>query len=145
MMCTWSFKLHLTDNSQTFAKMEWLHAHFNFLDKYLCLNLCSKLRKIGVKAATFLLSCLRPKAGFFHRFCCFKKNRISETLSLGEKSLSLAKYPFILMEEIWNFPWKKARNKSFWHLCLSGESVEKWGMGNPLVVYGDDLYNRLFF
>jgi len=38
------------------------------------------------------------KTGFFHRFCGFKKNRISETLSLGEKSLSLAKNPFILRE-----------------------------------------------
>ena len=42
--------------------------------------------------------------GFFHRFCGFKNNRISETLSLGEKSLSLAKNPFIFMGEIWNFP-----------------------------------------
>ena len=29
----------------------------------------------------------------FHRFCGFKNRRISETLSLGEKSLSLAKKP----------------------------------------------------
>ena len=41
---------------------------------------------------------------FFHRFCGFENNRISETLSLGEKSLSLAKNPFIFMGEIWNFP-----------------------------------------
>ena len=41
---------------------------------------------------------------FFHRLCGFENNRISETLSLGEKSLSLAKNPFILMGEIWNFP-----------------------------------------
>ena len=41
---------------------------------------------------------------FFHRFCSFKNNRISETLSLGEKSLNLAKNAFILMGEIWNFP-----------------------------------------
>jgi len=41
---------------------------------------------------------------FFYRFCGFKDNRISETLSLGEKSLSLAKNLFILMGEIWNFP-----------------------------------------
>ena len=40
---------------------------------------------------------------FFHRFCGINNNRISETLSLGEKSLSLAKNPFILMGEIWNF------------------------------------------
>ena len=32
-----------------------------------------------------------PSIGFFHRFCDFKLNRISETLSLEEKSLSLGK------------------------------------------------------
>ena len=37
---------------------------------------------------------LEYMAGFFRRFCGFKNNRISETLSLGEKSLSLAKNPF---------------------------------------------------
>ena len=42
---------------------------------------------------------------FFHRFCGFKNIRMSETLSLGEKSLSLAKNPFILMGKIWNFSW----------------------------------------
>ena len=41
---------------------------------------------------------------FFHRFRGFENNRISETLSLGEKSLSLEKNPFIFMGEIWNFP-----------------------------------------
>ena len=35
--------------------------------------------------------------GNFYRFCGFKNNRISETLSL-------AKNPFILMGEIWSFP-----------------------------------------
>ena len=30
---------------------------------------------------------------FFHRICGFKNNRISKTLSLGEKSLSLAENP----------------------------------------------------
>ena len=33
---------------------------------------------------------------FFQRFRSFKINRISETVSLGEKTLSLAKNPFIL-------------------------------------------------
>ena len=37
--------------------------------------------------------------GFFHRFCGFNNNRISEPLSLGETSLSLAENPFILMWE----------------------------------------------
>ena len=36
---------------------------------------------------------------FFHRFCGFENNRISEILSLGEKSLSLAK--------ILSFSWGK--------------------------------------
>ena len=36
----------------------------------------------------------------FHRFCGFKNNRISNTLSLGEKTLSLAKNPFILSGEM---------------------------------------------
>jgi len=56
-------------------------------------NACNTYRSVQLKQA------------FFHRFCGIKNNRISETMSLGEKSLSLAKYPFILMEEIWNFPW----------------------------------------
>ena len=43
-----------------------------------------------------------PSIGFFHRFCDFKLNRISETLSLEEKSLSLAKNPFILMGGNWD-------------------------------------------
>ena len=33
----------------------------------------------------------------FHRFCSFKLYRISETISLGEKSLSLCKNPLILV------------------------------------------------
>ena len=49
--------------------------------------------KNGIKFSIYLF-------GFFHRFCGFKNNRISETLSLGEKFVSLAKNPFILMEEI---------------------------------------------
>ena len=56
------------------------------------------------KEANYFVNQLLIQA-FFHRFCGFKNNRISETLSLGEKSLSLAKNPFILMGEIWNFPW----------------------------------------
>jgi len=40
-----------------------------------------------------------PQA-FFHRFCGFENNRISETLSLGEKSLSLA-------NKILSFSWEK--------------------------------------
>ena len=34
---------------------------------------------------------------FCHRFCGFNNNLISETVILEEKSLSLAKNPFILM------------------------------------------------
>ena len=40
------------------------------------------------------------KAGLFHRFCAFKHIRITETLSLEEKSLSLGKNPLIFMGEI---------------------------------------------
>ena len=40
-----------------------------------------------------LIFCYSP--GFFHRFCGNKHNRISETLSLGAKSLSLAENPWV--------------------------------------------------
>ena len=43
---------------------------------------------------------LSLKQAFFHRFCDNKHNRFSENLSLGEKSLSLGKNPFIFMGEI---------------------------------------------
>ena len=44
------------------------------------------------------------QAYFFTVFPALIESGISETLSLGEKSLSLAKNPFIFMGEIWNFP-----------------------------------------
>ena len=47
---------------------------------------------------------LLTQAYFFTVFPALIESGISETLSLGEKSLSLAKKPFILMEEIWIFP-----------------------------------------
>jgi len=44
------------------------------------------------------------QAYFFTVFPALIESGISETLNLGEKSLSLAKNPFIFMGEIWNFP-----------------------------------------
>ena len=36
----------------------------------------------------------KVSSGFFHRFCCFKHNIISETLSLGKESSRLVKKSF---------------------------------------------------
>ena len=50
------------------------------------------------------LLCTLVQTYFFTGFPASIESGISETLSLGEKSLSLAKNPFIFMGEIWNFP-----------------------------------------
>ena len=47
--------------------------------------------KGGVKKERTLNMLCKPQA-FFHRFCGFQNNRISETLSLGEKSLRILEF-----------------------------------------------------
>ena len=53
------------------------------------------------------------RPGFFHRFLRLQTQQNFQNLSLGEKSLSLEKYPFILMGEIKKSTWVCKKNLDF--------------------------------
>ena len=64
---------------------------------------CSLLCSFAFRSSLLTKGIVFPNpsiAGFFHRYFDFKHNRISETLSLEDKLMSLGKSPLIFMGEI---------------------------------------------